>query len=54
VHTPTAEAPAMSISTTSVPRVTPPTPMTGRSTARAMSRTQRTASGFSAGPLIQP
>ena len=50
----TADAPAMSISTASIPWLTPPTPMTGTGTARAMSRTQRTASGFSAGPESQP
>jgi hypothetical protein len=45
VQTWTATAPAMRCSITSVPRETPPQPMTGMSTADATSWTQRTASG---------
>ena len=54
VQTWTAAAPAMSISMTSVPRETPPQPMTGMSTTDAASWMQRIASGLRAGPDSQP
>ena len=54
VHIWTAAAPAITISITSAPQVTPPTPNTGIFTAFASSYTTLSAIGFIAAPDIHP